>query len=403
MKYILNLLLLIPFIGIGQTCFVPCGGSADLEAFNTPATVSYLWSTGENTKVITPDPICNFSVYSVTVTDDCGTTSSDLQTVATNTVAMSLNSNPNACAIQATVVNCENPSIEWYDPDGNFAGTGQTILNIDKCGIWTAELVDCNGCTNCTFTQTIDFQSNVCCIDCTCSLSMVVDDANCELDLTVTGAGCNNYTIGILKYATNTCTGGNCSLYNNLPAVSQSVSVDQGAGNPTCSASGPTDTGYRAVLFPNSGTGCTPSQTSCDFIECCDEPDFNVASLPACNTASTSSAINPCSPYDQFVFLDYGCNCPLGTNTVTISSNESISSWSISSGCNLIPMTIISSNATSVTFEYDIVSFGGASCNIPPCTAPGDFPYSSVVGHKVIDAVDECGNTYQLLLYFGEC
>ena len=160
------------------------------------------------------------------------------------------------------------------------------------------------------------------CVNCDCNIVSFTEN-NCELTGTVSGTGCDNYNLLIVKFPNAGCTGGgSCTLASNfnVPASGATITTAVDAGS--CGALHPNDTGYELVLLPIGGTGCTSDSqcldvTGCDC-NCALDVDFTRAWVGNgvidfggfnCNY-SGSQDIGQCNGTVEYTASASGCNSP---------------------------------------------------------------------------------------------
>jgi len=120
-----------------------------------------------------------------------------------------------------------------------------------------------NDCINYSDTHTVFIEGNCGGGECDCTATAVADDDNCEIDITVTGPDCSNFSLSVLKYGSQngSCSNGNCSYLSNLPATSQTIVGGNCAGN----SSDVSD--YKIILVPDGGSGCGQPEI-CVTLDC---------------------------------------------------------------------------------------------------------------------------------------
>lgn len=204
------------------------------------------------------------------------------------------------------------------------------------------------------------------CVDCNCSASVVADDANCELDITVTGTGCSNYSIAILQWGATNCSSGTCTITPNggLPAVTQSY--DPLSSTSFCANDSPNDpnTGYTVILDANNSTPCNNSNSSCVNLNCCLEPnpvlDYTV--LP-CTDWFPTALVPFC---DELYSLDTQCSCSIGDiRTFSVNNGANVISWSVNYLGGTLTPNILSSTGNTMTMNFQT---GGTTALPAPCT-----------------------------------
>lgn len=131
--------------GIGGTIF--CQG--DSVTLTANASGSYTWSTGATTQSIT---VYASGVYSVTVTEPCGT--------ATASVTVTVNPLPD-CTISGNASFCEGQSTQLCAASGNASylwSTGETTqcITVSAAGTYSVTVTNANGCSStCSKTVTV--------------------------------------------------------------------------------------------------------------------------------------------------------------------------------------------------------------------------------------------------------
>jgi len=299
----MRVLILILFTALssglfGQNC--DCGGSATLDAgagFDT-----YLWSTNETTQSINVPMLCpsDDGTYSVTVTDDCGQ-DQDVQTFGVCTsgpisISDAFFNNNGLCIYFTQGANCcENPNYRWTDPCGAVVST-TAVLNgefggqITVCGIYTLELLDCNGCTECYQVATYNIQSSTGCCGGNCGCVGCAANINSST-VSIT---CN----GTANYSANTCTGASYSWESTLN------------GNIVATGSGP-----NFSFIPNSNGTYVVTLTVLDDcgITSTDMVNTTVNDCQICEDCSNSVIFANNTP-DCDQLTTFSINCPLGFN-----------------------------------------------------------------------------------------
>jgi hypothetical protein len=463
--YLILIFILLSFSGVfGQDCDALCGSDLTLTASsdNPPEVCGQWFYNGVPTGVfgctftITDMCINDSGVYSVEVTDDCGNVETVNITASAVGPTVIIVENSSTCSLTGFIVNCQNPTYEWIDPDGGtFTGTLTFAVPPTQCGLWTLNVLDCDGCTDCAESDTHLFDPVACCsppdcfagmfivqndceltavvtncdevppsgltptylwstgattpsinvttnglysvtvtgccddpmVDthnvtdceppppCDCSVTAIADDANCEIDIIVTGANCANYTMGVLNYgsADGSCSQGNCTVASGLPAVSTSVA---GAN---CSGSSDIDGDYKVVLFPNAGSGCSFKET-CVTLDCNDcEVTENIDATGSiswiCNgSGNVEGTVDPATStgFDVPDCCGYAAFSQIGTYdiNITVKINGSVFS-------------------TSSQSDQPIFLFAPNFAEMPPNTGPSylEFGCAAVNAGDLVEAV----------------
>jgi gliding motility-associated-like protein len=119
-----------------------CGGTVTLNAGNPGST--YLWSNGQTIQTIS---VSASGIFSVQVTNACGT-------VTSNTVNITINAIPLPPTISpgGPIIFCQGNSVvlNSSEPSGNTWSTGASTpsIVISNSGIYTVIFTDANGCTS---------------------------------------------------------------------------------------------------------------------------------------------------------------------------------------------------------------------------------------------------------------
>lgn len=131
----------LPVVNIGND-IVQCGGTVTLDAGNAGAT--YLWSNGETTQTII---LSASATISVTVTNTCGS-------VTSNTINVTINNIPSAATISPAgpieICNGSSQVLTSSANNGNvWSPNGETTqsISVTNSGSYFTTVTDANGCT----------------------------------------------------------------------------------------------------------------------------------------------------------------------------------------------------------------------------------------------------------------
>ncbi len=100
-----------------------CNGSNNLVKLTATAGLSYLWSSGQTTQSIQAGP----GVYSVTVTNYCGTGTSSYTVVGSNTPTPPASSDQLVCIGTQASLSATGSNLTWYDNNNTIVGTGNNF------------------------------------------------------------------------------------------------------------------------------------------------------------------------------------------------------------------------------------------------------------------------------------
>lgn len=339
-----------PIIDLG-TDIVTCG-PVTLDALNPGAT--YLWSTGATTQTIDITQSTLLPI-SVTVTNACGTTTSNAISVTINpNLPVNLGSDVTDCN-SATLDAGNQPSNStfiWSDANGVIPGTNQTIT-VTTSGTYTVLVTAPNGCTG-TDNVVVSIENNLPIVD-----LGAANQTNCgTLTLNAGNAG----TTYLWSTGATTQTIDVTSTTSNI-----TVAVTNACGTTTSSAVnvtitptpvinlGDDITQCAGVVTLNAGTGANSYSWT--------GPDGPITggSTISVNQSGTYSVIadfgNSCTSTDNIV-INYAGQAPSlnlggpfnvcsGTITLNAQNPGSTYAWSNSSTSQSIDVT--SSGTYSVT------------------------------------------------------
>lgn len=293
----------MPFIALGQTS-CDCGQESILDAGS--GYVSYSWSSGETSQTINIDPSCptDSQTYSVTVTDACGNTAINTESLSICTSSqITINTafftgSAQICLLFGNTPSCcENPIYEWIDPCGSIVSMTRFLnaTDITVCGFYTINLISCNGCTECSSSASINIQTgqsnNPDCCGGSCGCT------SCPANITsfASTATCNNAT----SYSATSCTGAtlswNASLAGSTVAsgtgsnFSFTTTID---GTYTVTLTvlddcGITTTDSVTTIVSDCGTGCQDCTSS--MITTNNTPSCGVPTVFSVSCSNTSS------------------------------------------------------------------------------------------------------------------
>jgi gliding motility-associated-like protein len=339
-----------PIIDLGVD-IVSCG-SVTLDALNPGA--SYLWSTGATTQTINVTQ-STLSPISVTVTNACGTTTS-------NAISVTISPNPPVnLGNDVTVCNSatldagnqpSNSTFVWSDANGVIPGTNQTIT-VTTSGTYSVLVTAPDGCTG-TDNIVVSIENNLPIVD-----LGAANQTNCgTLNLNAGNAGATylwstgattqtiditSTTSNITVAVTNACGTTTSSavnvtitptpvvnLGNDITQCAGVVTLNAGTGANSYSWTGPDGpiTGGSTITVNQSGT----YSVLANFGNSCTSTDTIVI-----NYAGQVPSLNLGGPYDV-------CS---GTITLNAQNPGSTYVWSNSSTSQTIDVT--SSGTYSVT------------------------------------------------------
>ena len=392
MRYsILFVLICLVRLSFSQVCLVDCGGTVDLVG-NTNPDYTCLWNTGVTACSFESNIVCFDTNFSVTVTDECGVSGVDVEPVQVRLPQITIFKDEVNCLLIIQSTGCNTPNYQWTSPSGIVYTNSQTIQNVDECGIWTAEIIDCNSCVNCTAIATTDFQGD-CCEDCDCTANLVVEEDDCQLDIIVSGTGCDNYQMGVLKWGNDNCTGGNCNLYSGLTAQSTTLDIDSGNA---CGNFDDPYTGYQILLTPD-GSSCNPVLSNCDIM-----PEFAGTGFDAnCSNFNINASFN-CGSFDGVFVVDDGCDC-IPDHNFNIQFSHNIQSATLTNSCSSFNVSITTQFLNTVAFLATNQS--GAPCGTPPGCAnlPASVGGGVYNGFEILTVVDACGEIFEYIIAGFEC
>lgn len=193
MIFIVSLLMSISSIA-QETCIASCGGNVDF-GFSSTDNITCSW-TGPNGFTSTECDLSFFDMclddgglYTVTVTDDCGGVQQYTADIIVSGPVVNILANNISCFIFATIANCDNPTYQWTSPSGVITTTTQIISPVptEDCGLWTFEVIDCDGCTDCAASTTYNFEVEACCeeVPPECFAAVNITKDNCVLTANV--------------------------------------------------------------------------------------------------------------------------------------------------------------------------------------------------------------------------
>ena len=133
-----------------------CGNASTGITLTASAGTSYLWSTGETTQIITVKPTAS-TVYSVTVTDNNGCTSSASHLVSVTPLpSLTISGVTTACVGASTTLTAVG-GVAWSWSHG--LGTNNSVaVNPSTTTTYTCDITDANGCVS-TATHTLNVTS----------------------------------------------------------------------------------------------------------------------------------------------------------------------------------------------------------------------------------------------------
>lgn len=344
-----------------------CGSEVALDAgsgYN-----SYLWSNGATTQVLTIDPSCPSSStsYSVTVSDDCGSDTVTHIVSVCNSSQITINdvfySNGNNCILIIDAPNCcENPQYEWIDPCGSIVSTSAVLSSggpqgnqITVCGIYTAKLVSCNGCTECSKTTTYNITANggggglnCCGGSCGCT--------SCTAN--ITGGPVNLFCGSTANYTATSCTGSTLSWEAKIGATT----ISTGSGT-TFSFTPSTNGTYDITLTIIDDCGITTTDNWTTTVSGCSSSCQNCTSssitpnnTPSCNQSTTFSI--SCSNTSSFTWsITGGGGTPSG-NSLTFTPTTN--------GTYTVTVNFIDECGNNITKDYSFTISDCITC--APCT-----------------------------------
>ena len=130
----------LPSVNLGSTISFCSGNTLQLSALNPGAT--YLWSTGDTTATLT---VTSSGVYSVTVTNSCGSVTDSVQIITSQPIVSQLGPHRAICANQSTVLRM-SPSDGTVYQWSTGAFTDSIVVNspgtyyvtaTNACGVYT--------------------------------------------------------------------------------------------------------------------------------------------------------------------------------------------------------------------------------------------------------------------------
>ncbi len=292
MKTILSLIVFLVFSGnvlFGQvivnltptnvTCNGMCNGAINMNVTGGTPPYTYLWNSTPPQFGSTATNLCA-GTYTVTVTDNIGTTGTATTTIAqppvlTATISSQTNVSCNGmCDGTATITNSGGtpPYTYFWSPTG-----GNTTVATNLCaGVYSVTATDANACTsvtNVTITQPAALTATITGMLSYCAGSSTTLDAGAGYTnyiwstvaatqtINVTSAG--NYSVTVTN--ANLCTGTtsvNISV-NALPTVSAGMDQTVCASNPVVNLNGNISGGTTSGIWTTTGTGTfSPDNTS---------------------------------------------------------------------------------------------------------------------------------------------
>lgn len=314
MKYILLTILLMPsIISLGQQTNCLCGQ----ESF-------YTWDENGTPQTVTFDPACpsDSGTYVVTVTDACGNTGTDSHIINICTAGnLSINTAFYTGSAQICLLFgnnptcCDNPQYEWIDPCGSIVSTTRFLNppDITVCGIYTLNLISCNGCTECSDSETIDIQiggantpdccGGTCgCVSCTANITSFTSVASCNTLASYAATSCTGATLSwdATLGGSSVATGGGAN-FSFTPSIDGTYTITLTVLD-ECNV---TTTTSVTTTVSNCGTGCQD----------CTGAMISANNTPTCNSPTTFSI--PCSNTSSFNWSITGGGGTVSGNTLT--------------------------------------------------------------------------------------
>ncbi|MBK9256236.1 MAG: hypothetical protein IPM42_12175 [Saprospiraceae bacterium] len=411
----------------GSTVFTALGG------------IDYDWSNGETTADIT---VTAGGIYSVTVTDASGCTS-------TGTRTLTINDNPTAAITGATEI-CSGANTTWIASGGtsyvwsNLFTTGS--ITVSTAGDYTVTVTDANGCTDSTTltlstndspTATINGSNNICEGGSTVFTALGgidYDWSNGETTASITVTNAGDYTVTVTDATGCTSTGTRTLTINNNPiaTISGATEICSGA-NTTWIASGGISyvwsnlftTGSITVSIAGDYTvtvtdanGCTDSTTL--TLSTNDSPISTISgSNNICEGGSTvftalggasyewsngftteSITVSDADDYTVTVTDASGCTST-GTRTLTINKNPTATisgateicsgantTWIASGGISYVWSNLFTTGSITVSIAGDytvtVTDANGCTDSTTLTLSTNDSPISTISGSNNI-------------------
>lgn len=282
MKYLHSFLFLI----LSISCYAQCNCGTFDTATATPVgspPYTYLWSNSATTQSINIGEQCGNAAYTVTVTDDCGTTAVQTYNVSVTQPNVSIFGNSSSCQLIAIRSGCGSTyNYEWTSPTNVVTTTTTSILNnITECGIWTVKIT-CGNCpeSDCVATATTNYQNTNCCMP-----------------------PCNSCTANIVTQAPPVC--GVIRTFSNSPSCVNAQS-------------------YNWTITLNGNQVANSSNSTINYI-----PNANgnyVVTLTLTDDCGITST-------DTYSFTITGCiNCGCATNFLALNNTSCQLSWAACTG-----------------------------------------------------------------------
>lgn len=280
-----------------------------------------------------------------------------------------------------SISNGQAPYTYQWTLNGSVVGTGSTYFATLPVGSYTlfVSVIDGNSCVDSdSFTFSV--------VDCT---------DPCDNFNVIIAAGSRNQTI---------CDDESqlflFSVFSGTPPYSVQWTLN-GANvstSTTYTASGLSAGVYTVGVTVTDDNNCTDSFSTTLTVEvCCSGSPVFTAQGPPCQTFPENAL--PCGSFYDAFYSDL-CDCS-GTNNITLTSTETIVSWVIS-GESCVDYNVLSTTSNSVVISFAFAPPPNNLCDPLPCTTTTP-PAPFIEGFAIVTATDDCGDTYELIIFNTTC
>src|SRR5690606_19929652 len=321
-----------------------CDGPLGLIAEADGPGLTYVWSTGDSTRQI---EVNQQGIYTVTIIDGVGCTSSGSMLVAENRPIVELGPDLTLCEDEQTPpLDAQNPGATYqWAIDGVNAGTGRT-QNVDTSvpGVFEYTVAVTDPITSCTITDTLTFTIN----------QSPVFTAT-PFNPTDCGAGDGSIDINIDAPA------GSLFTYS-VTGPSTAITVSDRPANPAPGApytAEPLDAATYGVTVTDQLTGCAVTTTAS-----INDPGFTVAATPVgtCDPMVLQVTTTPAQASVNYRVIDNGTgqvvdsgtNQADGFSTLPVPSNNRtyiVEVTSVGSGCTVSSPPVVVDQGPQVTID----------------------------------------------------
>lgn len=288
------------------------GDSATLTAIANMSV--YLWSNGATTRSIV---VKTAGSYTVTITDSNGCSA------ASNTVVVTVNSNPTPTTNPSGTVNITSPNTVTISVNGTYNSylwsnsATTSSITVGASGSYSVKVTNANGCSGTSAPVVVNVSS-----------------------------GCTKPTITAGGSITNVCPGKTVTLTSSS-ASSYLWSTGATTQSIVVSAAG----SYTVT----TGTGCTSDPSVVTYQACLPPTGLNTGSITATG-AKISWTAAQCAVGYQYQWRKKGTTAwTTATTTATTRNITGLTAsttyqWRVLTGCKITPDTVASANATGPEF-----------------------------------------------------